>query len=165
MEIVPGASGAPGDASTVYYLVKRVAAVEGRDLRSARPGIDSNGRPAVNFTLNSEGARKFGDVTGANIGRNLAIILDNRVQTAPVINGRITADGIIEGIGIAGRGAGSVADPAVGLAAGARSRYLQERRIGPTLGADSIRCGLRGVARRLAAGRGRSCSSTTSCRA
>ena len=140
MEIVPGASGAPGDASTVYYLVKRVAAVEGRDLRSARPGIDSNGRPAVNFTLNSEGARKFGDVTGANIGRNLAIILDNRVQTAPVINGRITADGIIEGIG----SQEEVQNLSLILRSGslpATLSYLQERTIGPTLGADSIRAG------------------------
>ncbi len=140
MEIVPGASGAPGDASTVYYLVKRVAAVEGRDLRSARPGIDSNGRPAVNFTLNSEGARKFGDVTGANIGRNLAIILDNRVQTAPVINGRITADGIIEGIGTQEE----VQDLSLILRSGslpAQLSYLLERTIGPTLGADSIRSG------------------------
>ena len=141
MEIVPGASGAPGDASTVYYLVKRVAAVEGRDLRSARPGIDSNGRPAVNFTLNSEGARKFGDVTGSNIGRNLAIILDGRVQTAPVINGRITADGIIEGIG----SNEEVQDLSLILRSGslpAKLTYLLERTIGPTLGADSIRAGL-----------------------
>ena len=140
MEIVPGASGAPGDASTVYYMVKRVAAVEGRDLRSARPGIDSNGRPAVNFTLNSEGARKFGDVTGSNIGRNLAIILDNRVQTAPVINGRITADGIIEGIG----SQEEVQNLSLILRSGslpATLSYLQERTIGPTLGADSIRAG------------------------
>ena len=123
-----------------YYLVKRVAAVEGRDLRSARPGIDSNGRPAVNFTLNSEGARKFGDVTGSNIGRNLAIILDNRVQTAPVINGRITADGIIEGIG----SQEEVQNLSLILRSGslpATLSYLQERTIGPTLGADSIRAG------------------------
>jgi preprotein translocase subunit SecD len=141
MEIVPGGSGAPGDASTVYYLVKRVAAVEGRDLRSARPGIDSNGRPAVNFTLNSEGARKFGDVTGANIGRNLAIILDNRVQTAPVINGRITDNGIIEGIG----SQEEVQNLALILRSGslpASLTYLEERTIGPSLGADSIRSGV-----------------------
>jgi preprotein translocase subunit SecD len=141
MEIVPGGSGAPGDASTVYYLVKRVAAVEGRDLRSARPGIDSNGRPAVNFTLNSEGARKFGDVTGANIGRNLAIILDNRVQTAPVINGRITADGIIEGVG----SQEEVQNLSLILRSGslpASLTYLEERTIGPSLGADSIRSGV-----------------------
>jgi preprotein translocase subunit SecD len=140
MEILPGGSGTAGDAGTSYYLVKRVAAVEGRDLRSARPGIDSTGRPAVNFTLNSEASRKFGEITGANIGRNLAIILDNRVQTAPVINGRITDNGIIEGVG----SQEEVQDLSLILRSGslpARLSYLQERKIGPTLGADSIRAG------------------------
>ncbi len=141
MEIVPGSSGAPGDASTVYYLVKRAAAVEGRDLRSARPGIDSNGRPAVNFTLNSEGARKFGDVTGANVGRQLAIILDNRVHSAPTINNRINADGIIEGAFTQQ----DVQDLSLVLRSGslgASLTYLQEQTIGATLGADSIRAGV-----------------------
>ena len=51
MEILPGASGIPGEAATtVYYLVRRVAAVSGADLRSARPSLDQNGRPAVSFT-------------------------------------------------------------------------------------------------------------------
>ena len=141
MEIVPGSSGAPGDASTVYYLVKRAAAVEGRDLRSARPGIDSNGRPAVNFTLNSDGARKFGEVTGANVGRQLAIVLDNRVHSAPTINNRINADGIIEG----GFTQQDVQDLSLVLRSGslgASLSYLQEQTIGPTLGADSIRAGV-----------------------
>ena len=141
MEVVPGSSGAPGDASTVYYLVKRAAAVEGRDLRSARPGIDSNGRPAVNFTLNSDGARKFGEVTGANVGRQLAIVLDNRVHSAPTINNRINADGIIEG----GFTQQDVQDLSLVLRSGslgASLSYLQEQTIGPTLGADSIRAGV-----------------------
>jgi preprotein translocase subunit SecD len=141
MEIVPGSSGAPGDASTVYYLVKRAAAVEGRDLRSARPGIDSNGRPAVNFTLNSDGARKFGEVTGANVGRQLAIILDNRVHSAPTINQRINADGIIEGAFTQQ----DVQDLSLVLRSGSLGAsliYLQEQVIGPTLGAESIRAGV-----------------------
>ena len=65
----------------------------GRDLRSARPSLDENNQPAVSFTLTSEGARKFGKVTGENIGRQLAIILDDRVQSAPRIDGRITDRG------------------------------------------------------------------------
>jgi preprotein translocase subunit SecD len=141
MEIVPGSTGAPGDATTVYYLVKRAAAVEGRDLRSARPGIDSNGRPAVNFTLNSDGARKFGEVTGTNVGRQLAIILDNRVHSAPTINNRINADGIIEGAFTQQ----DVQDLSLVLRSGslgASLSYLQEQTIGPTLGADSIRAGV-----------------------
>src|SRR5688572_26331353 len=98
MELLPGTSGAPGEtAATVYYLVRRVAAVTGRDLRNARPSLDQNSRPAVSFTLNTEGARKFGNVTGQNIGRQLAIVLDGRVQSAPTIEGRITTEGQITG--------------------------------------------------------------------
>ncbi len=98
MEVLPGTSGAPGETgATVYYQVRRVAAVTGRDLRSARPSLDQNNRPAVSFTLNTEGARKFGNVTGQNIGRQLAIVLDGRVQSAPTIEGRITTDGQISG--------------------------------------------------------------------
>ena len=141
MEIVPGASEVPGDTSTVYYLVRRVAAVEGRDVRSARPGLDSNGRPAVNFTLNADGARKFADVTGNNIGRALAIILDNRVHSSPTINGRIQGDGIIEGAFTQEQ----VANLSLILRSGslpASLTYLQEQQIGPTLGADSIRSGI-----------------------
>ena len=67
--------------------MRKVAAVTGRDLRSARPSLDENNQPAVSFTLNTEGGRKFGKVTGENIGRQLAIILDGRVQSAPRIDG------------------------------------------------------------------------------
>ena len=96
MEVLPGAGGA-GDAGTMYDLVKRAAAVTGRDLRNARPSLDENNRPAVSFTLNTEGGRKFGKVSGENIGRQLAIILDGRVQSAPTLEGRITTDGRISG--------------------------------------------------------------------
>src|SRR5262252_4059538 len=88
MEIVPGTSTA-GDTNTVYYLVKKVAAVSGQDLRNARPSVDENNRPAVSFTLSNEGGRKFGKISGENIGRQLAIILDGRVQSAPRIESRI----------------------------------------------------------------------------
>ena len=77
--IVPGSTGDPGDTNTSYYLVRKVAAVTGRDLRNARPSLDENNQPAVSFTLNNEGGRKFGQVTGDNIGRQRAIILDGRV--------------------------------------------------------------------------------------
>src|SRR5499425_3362183 len=98
MEIVPGVGGTPGEnGGTLYYLVRKAAAVTGRDLRSARPSLDENNRPAVSFTLNSEGAARFGKVTGENIGRDLAIILDGKVQSAPRIDGRITSDGRISG--------------------------------------------------------------------
>jgi preprotein translocase subunit SecD len=141
MEIVPGSSGQPGDATTVYYQVRRASAVEGRDLRSARASIDQNGRPAVSFTLNSDGGRRFGQITSENIGRQLAIVLDGRVQSAPTIEGRISNDGQIFGSFTQE----DVANLALILRSGslgASLSYLEERTIGPTLGADSIRAGV-----------------------
>jgi preprotein translocase subunit SecD len=141
MEIVPGAGGGPGNAATtVYYLVRKVAAVTGRDLRNARSSLDENNQPAVSFTLSNEGGRKFGNVTGENIGRQLAIILDGRVQSAPSINGRITTDGRITGSFTNEE----VQNLSLILRSGAlpaKLDYLEERTIGPSLGADSIRSG------------------------
>jgi preprotein translocase subunit SecD len=144
MEVIPGVSGGPADrgaASTVYYLVRKAAAVTGRDLRSARSSLDENNRPAVSFTLNSEGARKFGKVTGENVGRELAIILDGRVQSAPRIDSRITSDGRISGSFTQEE----VQNLSLILRSGslpATLTYLQERTIGPSLGADAIRSGV-----------------------
>jgi preprotein translocase subunit SecD len=142
MEIVTGAAQAgSGDTGTVYFLVRKVPAVTGRDLRSAQPSMDENGRPAVSFTLNTDGSRKFGAVTGANIGRALAIILDNRVQSYPTIEGRISSEGRISG----NFTAQETADLALILRSGAlpaSMSYLEERVVGPTLGADSIRAGV-----------------------
>ena len=141
-EIVPGASGAPGEPSgTVYYLVKRVAAVTGRDLRNARASLDQNNQPAVSFTLNTEGGRKFGKITSENIGRQLAIVLDGRVQSAPRIDGRISTDGQIFGTFTQEE----VQNLSLILRSGALPAtltYLEERTIGPSLGADSIRSGV-----------------------
>jgi preprotein translocase subunit SecD len=140
MEVLSG----PGDATTggpSYYLVRRVAAVTGQDLRSARVQLDENNLPAVGFTLNSSGAASFARVTGENIGRFLAIVLDKSVQSAPRINGRIAADGQIAG----GFTQEEAQDLALILRSGALPAtltYLQEQTIGPTLGADSIRSGV-----------------------
>src|SRR5262252_6855227 len=141
MELVPGSTGAPGDANTSYYLVRKVAAVTGRDLRNARPSLDENNQPAVSFTLNNEGGRKFGAVTGDNIGRNLAIILDGRVQSAPRIDSRITTDGRITGSFTNEE----VQNLSLILRSGAlpaKLDYLSEGTISPSLGADSIRSGV-----------------------
>ena len=141
MEIVPGAAGAGDQAATVYYMVKKAAAVTGRDLRSAKPSLDENNQPAVSFTLTSEGGRKFGNVTSTNIGRQLAIILDGRVQSAPRIDGRITTEGRIFGSFTNEE----VQNLSLLLRSGAlpaRLDYLQERTIGPSLGADAIRSGV-----------------------
>jgi preprotein translocase subunit SecD len=142
MEIVPGSSGTPGDtANTMFYLVRKVAAVSGKDLRNARPTIDENNQPAVSFTLNTDGGRRFGTVTGENIGRSLAIVLDGRVQSAPRIDGRITTDGRITGSFTPEE----VQNLSLILRSGALPAsltYLEERTIGPSLGADSIRSGV-----------------------
>ena len=140
MDIVPGAGGS-GDTSTVYYLVKKVAAVTGQDLRSARASVDENNRPAVSFTLSNEGGRKFGKVSGENIGRQLAIILDGRVQSAPTLESKINSEGRITGSFTPDE----VADLSLKLRSGAlpaKLDYLEEQTIGPTLGADSIRSGV-----------------------
>jgi preprotein translocase subunit SecD len=142
MEIVPGAaSGATADASTVYYLVKKVAAVSGQDLRNARVSVDENNRPAVSFTLSNDGGRKFGKVSGENIGRQLAIILDGHVQSAPTLETRITTEGRITGSFTPEE----VQNLSLILRSGALPAtltYLEERTIGPSLGADSIRSGV-----------------------
>ncbi len=124
-----------------FYLVSKVASVTGRDLRMVRRSVDEWNNPAVSFGLNSDGARRFEKVTGDNIGKPLAIILDNKVQSAPTINARISDQGIIQG-----RFTAEEADDLVViLKAGALPagiRYLEERTIGPALGADSVRKGL-----------------------
>jgi preprotein translocase subunit SecD len=141
MEIVPGVSGSPGDASTVYYLFRSATPVSGRDVRAARPTLDENNRPAVGFTLTGEGSRKFGNLTGSNIGRPLAIILDGRVQSVATIQSRITTDGRISGSFTQEE----VQNLSLILRSGslpAKLQYLQEQTIGPSLGADSIRAGV-----------------------
>ena len=138
-EVVSGAAG-DGTGSS-FYLVRRVAAVTGADLRGAQPTIDENNRPAVRFLLTSDGARKFGRATGENIGRFLAIILDGRVESAPRIEGRITDEGRITGSFTREE----VADLALKLRSGAlptSMSYLTETIVGPSLGAESIRAGV-----------------------
>ena len=141
MELLPGIS---KDGSKEYYLVKKVAAVTGMDLRDARVGQDKYGAPAVSFRLKREGAKKFEKVTREHKGEKLAIILDGIVQSAPVINDVIYDSGIIEGH--------FTYDDANDLALKLRSgslpasiRYLEERTIGPSLGADSIKKGLKAM--------------------
>jgi preprotein translocase subunit SecD len=134
---------AAGGKGTQYYLVDRVAVVTGRDLRNARPSTDEFGQPAVSFSLNAAGAEKFGKATGAMAPthQRLAIILDNKVQSAPQVNSQITDSGIIQGHFTQER----ANDLALVLRAGALPAgltYLEERTVGPSLGLDSIRKGV-----------------------
>jgi preprotein translocase subunit SecD len=133
--------GSAGSGDTSVYLVRKVAGVTGQDLRNARPTIDENNRPAVGFSLTNEGARKFGKVTGENIGRLLAIVLDHRVMSAARIETKITDEGRITGSFTTQQ----VADMSLILRTGALPAsltYLQQHVIGPSLGADSIRSGV-----------------------
>jgi len=124
-----------------FYLVSKVASITGKDLRTVRRGTDEWNNPAVHFTLTPDGARRFEKVTGENVGKQLAIILDGKLQSAPVINSRISDSGIIQGPFTPEE----ADDLVVILKAGALPagiKYLEERTVGPTLGADSIRQGL-----------------------
>lgn len=127
-----------------WYVVERVAAITGRDLKNAIPSYDDNRRPAVNFTLTADGAQRFSSLTGSNIGRQLAIILDGRVQSAPSINSQIIGNGQITG-GPGGFTLQEATDLALILRSGALPaslEYIEERVVGPSLGADSIRQGI-----------------------
>lgn len=125
-----------------YYLLKKASVVTGRDLRSARRSQDQFGQPAVAFTLTLEGGKKFGAYTGAHVGEQMAIVLDNKVYSAPVIKSQITDSGIIEGSFTIQ----SAEDLALVLRAGALPAsitYLEERTVGPSLGRDSVVRGVR----------------------
>lgn len=142
MEVLPGADTTPGGAGgTVYYMVKKTAQVTGTDLRDARPGLDENGLPAIHFSMTREGSIKFGKLTGDNVNRPLATILDNKVQSVANIQERITDQGRISG----NFTQEEVQDASLTLRSGAlpaKLTYLEERTVGPTLGADSIRAGV-----------------------
>ena len=141
--IMPGTGDSGGGAApgTVFYALRRASVVTGRDLRNARPSLDENNLPAVGFSLNGDGARKFGAATEANIGRQLAIVLDGRVYSAPVIQSRISDEGRISGSFTQQE----AQDLSLTLRSGALPAsltYLEERTVGPTLGADSVRAGV-----------------------
>jgi preprotein translocase subunit SecD len=125
------------------YLVPVAAALTGDYLEDARPNFDQRRqRWIVEFTWKSEGARIFSELTEANKGKQLAIILDDEVYSAPVIQERIGARGQITGR----FSSKEAADLSVILRAGSLPIPVvieEERNIGPALGADSIRQGTR----------------------
>ncbi|NOT25853.1 MAG: protein translocase subunit SecD [Acidobacteria bacterium] len=138
-DVAATGGGTPG---TVYYIVRRVAPVTGRDLRNSRPTLDENNLPAVSFTFNQDGARRFGQFTEQNIGRSLAVILDNRVFTAPTIQSRIADEGRITGSFTQQE----AQDLSLVLRTGALPApmdFLEERTVGPSLGQASIEAGVK----------------------
>jgi preprotein translocase subunit SecD len=126
----------------IKYLVHEIPILDGSMLTDAHVGFDNNNRPLISFTLNAEGAEIFGDFTGKSVGKHLAVVLDGKVYSAPVINERI------------GGGSGQISgdytvmeakDLAIALRSGSLLApiYLMEKRsVGPSLGADSIKASM-----------------------
>ncbi len=140
MEIVTGSSEIPGERT--YYLLRRESMITGRDLKNARVGVDENNRPQINFTLNPTATDRFSRETGRNIGSQLAIVLDGRVYSAPVIQSKLGADNRITGR-FTTQEADELAKILKAGALPATLRYLQELTVGASLGRDSIRDGVR----------------------
>ena len=125
----------------IKYLVEKKARVGGENLIDAKASFDQNEGHAVSFRFDTKGAQKFGKATSENVGKRFAVILDGVVITAPVINSAITGgSGIITGSFTSQE----ATDLAVLLRAGALPAPLsivEERSVGPGLGADSIAAG------------------------
>ncbi len=147
-EIVSGRSESrtqnPQDSGENWYVLSRTPVVTGRDLRSATESRNTEmpGQWQINFVLSGEAARRFGPFTEQNRGRQMAIVLEKKVYSAPVIQSRIEDSGRIDG----NFSQESAHDLALVLRAGALPasiKYLEERTVGPSLGADSIRHGVR----------------------
>jgi len=143
---------------TEYYLLKKAAIIAGHELRTARRSQDEYGMAVVNFSTQPHATDKFAEYTGAHIGTRMAIVLDDRVISAPVIQSRIPGDGRIEG----NFSVEEAEDLALKLRAGALPAtitYLEERNpqpqllvhsflrtgipVGPSLGRDSVVRGVR----------------------
>lgn len=124
-----------------WFVVSRAPVVTGRDLRNARPQQGEFGKWETSFTLNQDAARRFERFTESHIGKRLAIALDNNIRSAPTIQNAISDSGRITGA----NDQQEASDLALVLRAGSLPAgvvYLEERTVGPSLGADSIRKGL-----------------------
>jgi preprotein translocase subunit SecD len=127
----------------VWYVLERTPAVTGRDLRSATESrnTDMPGQWQINFVLSSDAGRNFGRFTEQNIGRQMAIVLEKKVYSAPTIQSRIEDTGRIDG-NFSQESAHELAQILRAGALPASIKYLEERTVGPSLGADSIRHGV-----------------------
>lgn len=126
------------------WLLKTDTGLGGDQLEDAYVRPDQYGAPEVQFKLGVDGRRRFADITGANVGKVMAIVLDDVVQSAPQIKGRIDSDTAVITLG-GGRDYKSATDEANLIATALRAgalpaalTQLEERTVGPSLGADSI---------------------------
>ncbi|MBM3755591.1 MAG: protein translocase subunit SecD [Acidobacteria bacterium] len=131
----------PGQPGEQWWLLGRNAVVTGRDLRSARPAQDEFGKWEVAFNLSQDAAKRFGRFTESNINNKLAVVLDNQIFSVATIQNKIEDSGRITNIGDQTR----ASDLSLTLTSGSLPAgivYGEERTVGPSLGADSIRDGL-----------------------
>jgi preprotein translocase subunit SecD len=147
-EVIPGTSIGSNSGSSAgqqYWVVTRSSAVTGRDLRSggARVQTDPNtNQPEVGFTLTNAGGQKFGTFTGAHVGDQLAVVLDNHVREVATIRSKIEDNGSISGGNMTEDAAKDLVLTLNSGALPAGINYLEERTVGPSLGADSIKHGV-----------------------
>lgn len=124
-----------------WYLVGRSPVITGREMRNARPGQDEYRKWETNFSLSQDGGKRFGRYTESNIGNKLAVVLDDKIVSVATIQSKIEDSGRITGLG--------TEDESVDLSRYLRSgslpagiKYMEERSVGPSLGADSIHEGI-----------------------
>ncbi len=132
----------PDRTGNEWFLVEKVPVITGADLKTAYTTTDEFGMPAVGFELTTKGAEAFARATEQNIGRRLAIVLDKRVISAPVIRSRISDRGQISG----NFSPEEAKELAIVLRAGAlptKVQFLQESVVGPSLGRDAIEQGIK----------------------
>jgi protein-export membrane protein SecD/preprotein translocase SecF subunit len=140
LEILPRKADGTESGNPLFYVVQRVPAITGNDLRSARQTLDEFSRPAVGFTLKPDAAERFGVITERNINRLLATVLDNRVMSVATIESRIDDEGQIAGVS-----RDEMIEQVINLNSGALPadlEYVEERTVGASLGAASIRAGV-----------------------
>src|SRR5262252_9851334 len=141
--LLPGnAVGGRNSEGEQWYLVSRVSAISGKDLREARPSTDQYGQPNVTFTLTREGGTRFFQFTSNHVKDRLGVVLDGKVREVASINEPIRDQVEIHG----SMDVQAAKDLAMILNTGALPasiHYLEERTVGPSLGADSIRSGVR----------------------
>jgi preprotein translocase subunit SecD len=125
-----------------WYLVSRISAVSGKDLRDAQASRDQNGQPSVSFSLTGEGGQRFYSFTSAHVGDSLAVVLDNKVQEVANIKEPIRDQGSISGGRMSEQQAKDLSMILRSGALPASIKYLEEQTVGPSLGADSIRSGV-----------------------
>jgi preprotein translocase subunit SecD len=133
----------PSKNPNEWFLVEKLPVITGADLKTAYTSTDEFGAPAVTFELTDRGAKLFGTATEKNIGRRLAIVLDKKVMSAPVIRSRISDRGQITGQFTPEE----AKELAIVLRAGAlptNVKFLQETVVGPSLGRDAIQQSIKG---------------------